>query len=63
MLEAESFEPYLGFLHGIRYGRKSLALDIVEEFRQPVIDRMALKLFNKRMLSKYDLKQKKRRLS
>ena len=53
-LESESFEPYLGFLHGIRYGRKSLALDIVEEFRQPVIDRMALKMFNKRMLSKYD---------
>lgn len=54
VLEAESFEPYLGFLHGIRYGRKSLALDIIEEFRQPVIDRMALKMFNKRMLSKYD---------
>ncbi|MBS5399220.1 MAG: CRISPR-associated endonuclease Cas1 [Lachnospiraceae bacterium] len=53
-LEAESFERYLGFLHGIRYGRKSLALDIVEEFRQPVIDSMALKMFNKRMLSKYD---------
>ena len=53
-LEAESFEPYLGFLHGIRYGRKSLALDIIEEFRQPVVDRMALKMFNKRMLSKYD---------
>lgn len=53
-LEAESFEPYLGFLHGIRYGRKSLALDIVEEFRQPVIDRMTLKMFNKQMLSKYD---------
>lgn len=53
-LEAESFEPYLGFLHGIRYGRKSLALDIIEEFRQPVVDRMALKMFNKRMLSNYD---------
>ena len=53
-LEAESFEPYLGFLHGIRYGRKSLALDIIEEFRQPIVDRMALKMFNKRMLSKYD---------
>lgn len=53
-LEAESFEPYLGFLHGIRYGRKSLALDLIEEFRQPIVDRMALKLFNKQMLSKYD---------
>lgn len=54
VLEAESFEPYLGFLHGIRYGRKSLALDMIEEFRQPVTDRMALKMFNKRMLSQYD---------
>ena len=42
ILEAESFEPYLGFLHGIRYGRKSLALDLMEEFRQPVIDRLVL---------------------
>lgn len=53
-LEAESFEMYMGFLHGIRYGRKSLPLDIVEEFRQPVIDRMTLKLFNKNMIQKYD---------
>lgn len=53
-LEAESFEMYLGFLHGIRYGRKSLALDMVEEFRQPVIDRLVIRLFNKRMITKYD---------
>lgn len=54
VLEAESFEPYLGFLHGIRYGRKSLALDLVEEFRQPVVDRLVLTLFNRQMLSMYD---------
>ena len=54
LLEAESFEPYLGFLHGIRYGRKSLALDLVEEFRQPVVDRLVLLLFNKQMISMYD---------
>lgn len=53
-LDAESFEPYLGFLHGIRYGRKSLALDIVEEFRQPIADRLVIFLFNKRMIGKYD---------
>lgn len=53
-LDSESFEPYLGFLHGIRYGRKSLALDIVEEFRQPVVDRLVIILFNKRMIGKYD---------
>lgn len=53
-LDAESFETYLGFLHGIRYGRKSLALDIIEEFRQPAVDRLVLVLFNKRMINKYD---------
>lgn len=54
VLEAESFEVYLGFLHGIRYGRKSLALDIVEEFRQPVVDRFVVKSFNRRMLNEFD---------
>ncbi len=53
-LDAESFETYLGFLHGIRYGRKSLALDLIEEFRQPAIDRLVLLLFNKRMIGRYD---------
>ncbi len=54
VLEAESFETHLGFLHGIRYGRKSLSLDIVEEFRQPVIDRLVLRMFNKRMMTEAD---------
>lgn len=53
-LETESFEMYLGFLHGIRYGRKSLTLDLVEEFRQPIVDRMTLKLFNKNMIQEFD---------
>ena len=53
-LEGESFEMYMGFLHGIRYGRKSLPLDLVEEFRQPVVDRMTVRMFNKGMVQKYD---------
>ena len=53
-LDAESFETYLGFLHGIRYGRKSLALDMIEEFRQPAIDRLVVLLFNKKMIGQYD---------
>lgn len=53
-LEAESFEVYLGFLHGIRYGRKSLALDMVEEFRQPVVDRFVIHCFNRRIINEYD---------
>lgn len=53
-LDADAFEAYLGFLHGIRYGRKSLALDLVEEFRQPAGDRLVLMLFNKRMINADD---------
>lgn len=56
-LDSESFETYLGFLHGIRYGRKSLGLDIVEEFRQPAVDRLVVTLFNKRMISEMDFEQ------
>jgi len=38
----------IAFFHGLRYGRKSLSLDVVEPFRQPVIDRLTLRLFNRR---------------
>jgi CRISPR-associated protein Cas1 len=40
------FDPYLGFLHAPDYGRCSLALDLLEEFRAPVVDRLVLTLFN-----------------
>lgn len=53
-LESESFETYLGFLHGIKYGRQSLALDIIEEFRQLAIDRLVLYVFNKNILGELD---------
>ncbi len=60
-LENESFELYLGFIHGIKYGRKSLALDLVEEFRQPIGDRFILKLLNKRMISSDDFVEDEKR--
>jgi len=49
---AHGLDPHIGFLHGVVYGRPSLALDIVEEFRHPVIDRFVLKLVNRRILKK-----------
>lgn len=54
LLDSESFETYLGFLHGIRYGRKSLALDMIEEWRQPIVDRLVIRLFNLKILSQSD---------
>jgi CRISPR-associated protein Cas1 len=32
---AAGFDPYLGFYHSVRYGRCSLALDLMEEMRPP----------------------------
>jgi len=46
LLEAFGFDTYLGFLHGTRYGRESLATDMIEEFRSPVVDRLVLYLIN-----------------
>lgn len=48
------FEPYLGFYHGVRYGRPALALDIVEEFRHPVVDMIVLDLLNRAGLNMDD---------
>jgi CRISP-associated protein Cas1 len=44
------FDPYLGYLHTERYGRPSLALDLMEEFRPLVVDAMVLGAVNKRVL-------------
>lgn len=44
------FDPYLGYLHTERYGRPSLALDLMEEFRPLVVDAMVLSALNRRAL-------------
>jgi CRISP-associated protein Cas1 len=45
------FDPYLGYLHVQRYGRPSLALDLMEEFRPLVVDAVVLSTLNRRVLS------------
>ena len=47
---AQGLDPHVGYLHSLDYGRPSLALDLLEEFRQPVIDRLALSLINRGVL-------------
>ncbi len=59
LLHAHGFDPYIGYLHGIVYGRPSLALDVVEEFRHPVIDRFVLYLINQQKLTESDFQDKK----
>lgn len=49
--EGVGLDPQMGFLHAVRPGRPSLALDLLEELRAPVADRLALTLINRRQLT------------
>ncbi|MBT9173025.1 MAG: CRISPR-associated endonuclease Cas1 1 [Syntrophomonadaceae bacterium] len=40
-------EPFAGFMHVDRPGKPSLVLDLIEEFRQPVVDRTVIAMFSK----------------
>jgi len=57
-LSAAGLDPFVGFLHRDRPGRRSLALDLMEELRAPLADRFVLKLINMRRLSGSDFVQK-----
>ena len=48
--ESHGLDPQMGFLHRDRPGRLSLALDLMEEFRAPVADRLCLSLINRRQI-------------
>ncbi|MDO5620644.1 MAG: type I-C CRISPR-associated endonuclease Cas1c [Paracoccus sp. (in: a-proteobacteria)] len=48
--ETVGLDPAVGFLHRDRPGRPSLALDLIEELRAPLADRLALSLVNRRQL-------------
>ncbi|MCK0769622.1 type I-C CRISPR-associated endonuclease Cas1c [Chromohalobacter canadensis] len=53
-LESVGLDPAVGFLHRDRPGRPSLALDLAEEFRPLLGDRLALSLINRRQLREKD---------
>jgi len=49
-LESVGLDPQVGFLHGIRPGRPSLALDLMEELRPNFVARLVLSTLNLRQL-------------
>lgn len=53
-LESVGLDPAVGFLHRDRPGRPSLALDLMEELRPYLGDRMVLSLINRKQISKDD---------
>lgn len=49
--EHVGLDPQVGFLHPVRPGRPSLALDLMEELRAPFVDRFVLTLVNRRQMT------------
>ncbi len=49
-------DPYPGFLHTLDYGRYSLVLDLMEEFRSIIVDTLVLSLFNLKILQPSDFR-------
>ncbi len=53
-LEAVGLDPYIGFMHVDRPGRRSLALDCMEELRALMVDRFVVTAINNRVVSAGD---------
>jgi len=54
LMEGAGLDPYLGYLHQPDRGRPSLALDVMEPFRHPLVDRLVLTLVNRDMIGERD---------
>lgn len=53
-LEAVGLDPYVGFMHVDRPGRRSLALDCMEELRPVMVDRFIVTAINNRVVGAGD---------
>lgn len=51
---ALGLDPWLGFLHGISERRPGLPMDLLEEFRAPLVDRFTVALLNRQVLDAAD---------
>ncbi|NLJ86775.1 MAG: type I-C CRISPR-associated endonuclease Cas1 [Firmicutes bacterium] len=57
-LETVGLDSQVGFLHRLRPGRAGLALDLMEELRPYLVDRMAISLINNNQVSSKDFVEK-----
>ena len=57
-LETVGLDPCVGFLHRDRPGRQSFALDLMEEFRPYLADRLVLSLINRKQVNDKDFVKK-----
>ncbi len=56
--EGVGLDPQIGFLHALRPGRAALGLDLMEELRSVLADRLVLTLINRRQVSAKDFIQR-----
>jgi CRISPR-associated protein Cas1 len=54
VVQLVGFDHFVGYLHSSFYGRPSLALDLVEEFRPVIVDSVVLTLLNNRVFTVND---------
>jgi CRISP-associated protein Cas1 len=57
-IESVGLDPQLGFLHSVRPDRAALALDLMEEFRPILADRLALTLINRGQITERDIQER-----
>jgi CRISPR-associated protein Cas1 len=57
-VEGVGLDAQMGFLHALRPGRPSLGLDLMEEFRSVLADRLALTLINRKQITGKDFEMR-----
>jgi len=57
-VESVGLDPQVGYLHVLRPGRPALALDLMEEFRALLADRLALTLINRQQITPNDFEER-----
>jgi CRISP-associated protein Cas1 len=57
-LTATGLDPFVGYLHAERPNRPALALDLMEEFRPLLADRLAIRLINRKQVSVSDFMER-----
>ena len=56
-METVGIDPAAGYLHTLRPGRASFALDMIEELRAPLCDRFVISMFNRGQLTPGDFEK------
>ena len=57
-IESVGLDPQVGYLHVLRPGRPALALDLMEEFRPLLADRLAITLINRQQIKPDDFEER-----